>query len=489
MLALLATLAVAQEVPVTIGNVQVFHPSVDARQGLLTDDAALRPDGYLGVKTLMSYTYRPLVFRFNDDTVRTVVGGVWQGDVIGSFTWARTRFALDVPLLFGGPSDLIPEGRAGLGDIALDVKYTLLDPDKKLLGLGGSARLTLPTNTVQTPLGDQTPTIEFALIGDFEVGPVLVAANAGTRIGARTEVGPVEVRDQFTLRLGAGYPLTEDLGVSAELAGRAAYKAPIADGAPLELLAGAWAWLTEDFVVRAGAGFGVGRAVGTPGARVLLGLAYEPPRDRTPPWMANSTGSTPAPRFDDADSDGIADDIDACIREAEDIDNYEDDDGCPEAVTLLGVRLQDSTGATAQGATAEVTCLDFKKDVSADQSLVVPSGTCTLVVSGQAWTTTAQTMRIRDGEPIEKVIELTPRAAIGHVQAVVVDPTGQRVPQAAWSFGSGPFTRIHGGQGVSAVVPGNYSVRVGGKGFRLQTVQVTVVAGEKRIVKVRLVPE
>ena len=36
-------------------------------------------------------------------------------------------------------------------------------------------------------------------------------------------------------------------------------------------------------------------------------------------------GATP-----DSDADGIPDDVDQCVDEAEDLDGFEDDDGCPE---------------------------------------------------------------------------------------------------------------------------------------------------------------
>jgi outer membrane protein OmpA-like peptidoglycan-associated protein len=48
---------------------------------------------------------------------------------------------------------------------------------------------------------------------------------------------------------------------------------------------------------------------------------------------ATSTVVVEAPRADgpDADSDGVADDTDACPRQAEDQDGYQDADGCPDA--------------------------------------------------------------------------------------------------------------------------------------------------------------
>ena len=68
---------------------------------------------------------------------------------------------------------------------------------------------------------------------------------------------------------------------------------------------------------RAAANFGVSAsapldsAVGVPSVRFVIGISW-------------------APRFQDADADGIADDKDDCPELAEDKDGVEDDDGCPE---------------------------------------------------------------------------------------------------------------------------------------------------------------
>jgi hypothetical protein len=52
-------------------------------------------------------------------------------------------------------------------------------------------------------------------------------------------------------------------------------------------------------------------AVGVPAVRGVIGISW-------------------APRFEDADGDGIGDDADDCPELAEDPDHVEDDDGCPE---------------------------------------------------------------------------------------------------------------------------------------------------------------
>ena len=52
-------------------------------------------------------------------------------------------------------------------------------------------------------------------------------------------------------------------------------------------------------------------ASGSPSARGFVGVVFEP-------------------RVGDSDGDGFPDDIDECPRQAEDVDDFEDGDGCPE---------------------------------------------------------------------------------------------------------------------------------------------------------------
>ena len=79
-----------------------------------------------------------------------------------------------------------------------------------------------------------------------------------------------------------------------------------------------WAWLgilnidaLGPFTLVASAGPGFTGGVGVPGVRGVLGLWY-------------------APKDLDADHDGVPDERDECPPLLEDLDGYEDQDGCPD---------------------------------------------------------------------------------------------------------------------------------------------------------------
>ena len=57
----------------------------------------------------------------------------------------------------------------------------------------------------------------------------------------------------------------------------------------------------------------------------------------------------------DSDKDGLTDDVDKCPENPEDMDSFEDTDGCPELARVT-VRVIDSDGIAVDGATWTAAC-------------------------------------------------------------------------------------------------------------------------------------
>jgi len=85
-------------------------------------------------------------------------------------------------------------------------------------------------------------------------------------------------------------------------------------GTALEMILGGRFRTDIGLAIEAGLGVGFLRAPGTPAVRVFAGVRWD----------------TPPPPPPDADADGILDDADACPDEAEDLDRFQDEDGCPD---------------------------------------------------------------------------------------------------------------------------------------------------------------
>ena len=82
---------------------------------------------------------------------------------------------------------------------------------------------------------------------------------------------------------------------------------------PSELLAGVTWLAAPEWTVNVSAGPGIGKSAGTPSLRTLLQLAY-----------------TAAPVPKDPDGDGLVEPVDQCPLQPEDLDEFQDNDGCPD---------------------------------------------------------------------------------------------------------------------------------------------------------------
>jgi len=291
MLTLLALTALAQD-PLPAGavvptlNSQLFHHSVDSRQTIWTDDAGtiLDPGApLLSARIGANGVDDPLVVHWQDDlgTGRAeLVSQALQFDFIGSIQTRGLRLGVDVPVFALATSEVASDG-GGLGDLAVDVRATVA-PHIALAGRVGFA-----TATVDVPLRlpDGTVMWELTAIVDQQLGPVLLAFNAGARGEPASELDNVVWGTRGVARAGAGWALWERSGLSADAAASASFQLAENPGhgasIPLELLGGAWHEVTPEWVLRGGVGKGLTRGIGAPNARIVASLEFRPERAQT----------------------------------------------------------------------------------------------------------------------------------------------------------------------------------------------------------------
>lgn len=300
-------------------DAQRYHPTFDSRKTLWTETSGFNSRELAGSGRLfLNYANDPLVW---EDPVTeedlAYVSDVLTLNVLGSVAYNRFRFGVDVPVyLVAASGQQIDADGAGTGDIALDARVTGLDHRTDPFGLGLSGRLSLPTASVPTSLGSPGVTGEINLLVDGQIEPIYLAANVGTRLAPQTALDNIDVGSQFLYKAAAAYTFDEtDAGISLDFSGNANYtqaRSLGGVGVPLEFLAGGWYRLTDDWVLRGGAGKGLTQGLGSPLARVVVSIAYERPLEG------------------DKDKDGIFDFVDQCPDEAEDFDEFEDENGCPD---------------------------------------------------------------------------------------------------------------------------------------------------------------
>ena len=224
--------------------------------------------------------------------------------------------------------------RSNLGDLYFGARWNFYGTRDDVFQIGLNTTMTINTaslasNTQQFAGGvDQSPYLGgwFELLLNFNAGDhVRIPLQGGYKLNTRTinvglPAGPgvVTVGDEWTYGGGLLIMLGNDqFMISAEAFGRAAAMAdsPTRLNTPVEVLGG-FKWLPDfGFNLGVGGSTDVTDGYGAPDWRVFAMIGYTMPADEGMP---------------DADGDGIADDLDMCPNDAEDMDGFEDEDGCPD---------------------------------------------------------------------------------------------------------------------------------------------------------------
>ncbi|MCA9536369.1 MAG: hypothetical protein KC593_21955 [Myxococcales bacterium] len=238
------------------------------------------------------------------------------------------RFALAVDVPFtpfqtGAPRALADGGEsldgAALGDVRVTGRLRMLGAPADVTasradgpGLAGMLTVTLPTAQGVGFQGSTLPEIDVAVIGDFHILNLGIGASLGARIRPdRVRIGDRVHGSELHWGLGVAMPLPiyPDLVALLEVRGSSGftgrYNSPTEVDLGLRFKLGSF-----HLSLMGGVGF-PHRAVGAPSARAMLGLRY-------------------APEHGDKDLDGIPDNVDLCPLLPEDLDGFEDEDGCSD---------------------------------------------------------------------------------------------------------------------------------------------------------------
>lgn len=216
-------------------------------------------------------------------------------------------------------------------------------PDR-IAGFGLAAKAT-----GYIPLGNQ----DFHTDGDFRFEPELIAdwqnddfkiaLNAGYQIRNEKFLRNVGSDDLLKLSAGVQYRFLDPVSVFATFnAGLSVADgrnpnnlADVADntfGSPMEVDGGFRFDLKGDWTLNIGGGTGVSRGIGAPDFRIFGGVEHVAFPVGSGRGLTSQSGDdddeNEATR--DSDGDGIFDTQDKCPNQTEDMDTFEDEDGCPD---------------------------------------------------------------------------------------------------------------------------------------------------------------
>jgi len=336
------------------GNAQVFRPSPHSLDLFQVEGARIN---WWGAKPFDLHTINAwAIFNYagfsGSKITKLALESVGTLDVLASVAlWSRLSVGLDLPLHVtqSGPGT---KGGFAMGDLRLGLKGALLKPRKYGLGFAAGVDLIAPTG------GDNVLTSERGLV--FVPKLILEGVSRHAQFALnmaylmRLEKNPVtdDREDELEVRAGLGIPFGGPtvMGV-LETAFASQPKYFFEEACTrLEIDAGVRVRLAQGLTITGGGGAGALKGFGDPTYRVFVGVGWQPtsfepaePPDTDHDLYCDSCDACPSEPEDvdgfqdndgcpdlDNDRDGIADVSDGCPNEPEDKDGYQDEDGCPD---------------------------------------------------------------------------------------------------------------------------------------------------------------
>ena len=326
-----------------------FRPAELATDGFATSTADAQGHKRFGVMVYIDYSDDELVF----EQVNTgITSSVVHRQLTGHFNWNlglwdHLVIYMDIPYhiiidqgqdagagLPGGPNGpfgyLLPNG-GHFGDVYFGARGNIFGTRHDIFELALQATMTINTaslaNDQQKYSGqvNKSPYLGgwFEVLGTFNAGDVVrIPLQVGFKMGRQIQqVAPsLSVGNEFTFGGGLLVMLAQDkFMLSAEAFGRTAANGTVKFGTreetPVEVLAGFKYLHPKGFVVGTMGSAGVTPGYGAPDWRIggMIGFTMPQPEEAL-----------------DADGDGIMDDVDQCPNDPEDIDGFQDEDGCPD---------------------------------------------------------------------------------------------------------------------------------------------------------------
>ncbi|MBX7192829.1 MAG: OmpA family protein [Sandaracinaceae bacterium] len=246
--------------------------------------------------------------------------------------------------LFSTGSDMAPvSSRADgtqVGDPYLGARVRLFGERTDVFALGLQLGVTFPlgdaTSPSQTFTGERAVTFVPRLMGELRVADnrLRIGLNVGARVRESTDLLALRVGHELTYGLGITGVLVPDvLDLLVEAYGATGFETLNGNGgfagrdsSPLEVIGGLRVHPICEMEIGLAGGAGIARGYGAPDFRGVfqIGYAHDPHCRVAEPVVVEP------PPVPDTDGDGLLDPDDQCPTEPEDVDTFEDQNGCPD---------------------------------------------------------------------------------------------------------------------------------------------------------------
>lgn len=344
-------------------DVQLYDYSIGPKTFFTVADADVASKKQLSVDMFITFLTNPFTVynvapgeNMITGTRTQVVKSVLAGQLSGAYgVTDKLQVGLMLPMVFSmagdglDPATAMPAAAdlrvAGLGDLAVELKYRLLH--KNAWRVAAIGAVTLPSSFGSGGsqfIGDDLPSVRGRVAGQFVQGKFSAGANLGVIFRKPREIYASEIGQQLTWSAAAAFRVTDRFELVGEVFGRTGLFKFDLDRSPMEAGGGLRVQATSSLAVVAGGGAGLVKGIGSPDVRAFLSVGYAPDiRDTDGDGVANGRDECPLVAEDrdgfndrdgcpddDNDGDRRDDAVDKCPSEAEDIDGFDDDDGCPE---------------------------------------------------------------------------------------------------------------------------------------------------------------
>lgn len=321
-------------------------PATDVGTTFHLQSAEVADKGSFGVMALVTYANQPLLLHTaqNDDAA---VENRTTFELGLAYAFSAFELGVRMPMHVQNGAALpneaerlqmfgIAPGGTARGDLALHAKYQLGARGGLAYGLG--AGITVPTATKDEFAGNELPTGRGLFLLSLVRGPLGVTLNAGGVVRAAAQLGSATQKSGGVWGAGLSLRVLDKLWLSGELFGEAIPGGQSGQpaqgqamgaarlGTPVEGLFGLRYQMARTTNVGLAVGRGVTSDMGSPAMRGVFTLAITPSAEALRPLHP----PRPPEAEKDTDGDGISDKLDQCPNEPEDLDMYDDSDGCPD---------------------------------------------------------------------------------------------------------------------------------------------------------------
>jgi len=311
-------------------DLQHFHPVLGTWNYFSTDGAKVGPRGQLVTAVHVHYASNPLVRRDDAGHIEEViVSDLTTTEFLAA--WALTeRLSVEFALPIAHattPSALDVDDGSGTGDLRVSPKLVLLGAKRTYgLGLAVKTPMSFPTAGDEHEFSTRQLSVSPTLIAEYSAQFWRMAANLGYRwLPTRPAIlPPLAVGDGVRWSAAAGFrPYPRDFELAVEFFGT--NYTDVADATtgpqPVEMMAGFRVFGSRGLSFSLGVGGGLVKDFSSPELRIAGGLSWS---------MQNAGAGGGYSDLGDQDGDGVKDDADACPDVPEDLDGFQDTDGCPD---------------------------------------------------------------------------------------------------------------------------------------------------------------